>query len=79
MKAELINRLEKLEARHGRTLAGGRRIDSYRIVGIRPDGSEGESAVIKIQTVMKNGNMDFSKVPDDELRQIARLRIVEAD
>ena len=77
MKAEIVNRLEKLEARHGRTLAGGRRIDQYRLVGILPDGSEGESAVIKIPPVMKNGNMDFSGFSDDEVRRLARVRIVD--
>jgi predicted RNA-binding protein with TRAM domain len=78
MKAELISRLEKLEARHG--VSGvARRIEGYRIVGINPDGTEGQSVAIKIQPIMKNGRVDFSKVPDDELRQIARLRIVEAD
>lgn len=78
MKAEIVNRLEKLEARHGRTLAGGRRIDQYRIVGILPDGSEGCSAVIKIPPVMRNGNMNFSGFTDDEVRALARVRI-EAD
>lgn len=78
MKAELIDRLKKLEALRGRTLAGGRRIDSYRIVGILPDGSEGESAVIKIPPVMKSGHMDFSGFTDDEVRALARVRI-EAD
>lgn len=77
MKSDLLNRLEKLEARHGRTLAGGRRIDQYRIVGILPDGSEGESAVIKIPPVMKNGHMDFSGFSDDEVRRLARVRIVD--
>lgn len=78
MKAELISRLEKLEARHGRT-RGRLRIEQIRLVGVNPDGSFTEGAVIKVPPIMKNGNMDFSKVPDDELRQIARLRIVEAD
>ena len=77
MKAEIVNRLEKLEARHGRTLAGGRRIDQYRIVGVNPDGSEGESVVIKIPPVMKNGNMDFSGFSDEEVRRLARVRIVD--
>ena len=77
MKAEIVSRLEKLEARHGRTLAGGRRIESYRLVGILPDGSEGESAVIKIPPLMKNGHMDFSGFSDDEVRRLARVRIVD--
>ena len=69
-------RIAVLEARCGRTLAGGRRIDSYRIVGILPDGTEGESAVIKVQPIVR-GHMDFSGFSDDEVRRLAKLRIVD--
>ncbi len=76
MKAELINRLEKLEARHWRT-RGRLRIEQIRLVGVNPDGSFTDGAVIKVPPIMKNGRVDFSKAPDDELRQIARLRVVD--
>lgn len=75
MKAELINRLEKLEARHGRT-RGRLRIEQIRLVGINPDGTEGESAVIKVPPIVR-GHMDFSGFSDDEVRRLAKLRIVD--
>lgn len=77
MRVELINRLERLEACHGRARVA--RIDRIRLVGIGPDGvTEVCSAILKLPPI-KNGRADFSKAPDDELRQIARLRIVETD
>ena len=76
MKSELLNRLEKLEARHGRT-RGRLRIEQIRLVGVNPDGSFTEGAVIKIPKVMPNGSMDFSGFSDDEVRRLAKLRIVD--
>ena len=73
MKAELINRLEKLEARHGRTR--GRRVTLIHIVGVNPDGTETRGGSIRVPP-MKNGRMDFSGFTDDEVRRLARVRIV---
>ena len=67
-------RISALEKRAG---AGGR-LERIRLVGINPDGTEGESAVIKVTTIVR-GHMDFSKVPTDELRKLARIRIEDAD
>lgn len=73
--ATLEPRIAALEKRAG---AGGR-LERIRLVGINPDGTEGESVVIKIPPTMKSGHMDFSKVPTDELRKLARIRIEGAD
>lgn len=73
--ATLEPRISALEKRAG---AGGR-LERIRLVGINPDGTEGESVVIKIPPTMKSGHMDFSKVPTDELRKLARIRIEGAD
>ncbi len=54
------------------------RIERIRLVGVNPDGSRTEGAVINVPPV-KNGRADFSKVPDDELRKLARIRIEDAD
>ena len=68
-------RIAALEKRAG---AGGR-LERIRLVGINPDGTEGESVVINIPPTMKSGHIDFSKVPTDELRKLARIRIEGAD
>ena len=71
----LETRITDLEHRAG--IGAGRRLEKIRIVGVLPDGSEGESVVIKIPPVMKNGNMDFSDFSDEEVRRLARVRIVD--
>lgn len=73
--ATLETRISDMEKKAG--IGSGGRLERIRLVGINPDGTEGESVAIKIPPIMKNGRVDFSKVPDDELRQIARLRIVD--
>lgn len=73
--ATLEPRIAALEKRAG---AGGR-LERIRLVGINPDGTEGESVVIKIPPTTKGGHMDFSNVPTDELRKLARIRIEDAD
>lgn len=73
--ATLEPRIAALEKRSG---AGGR-IERIRLVGINPDGTEGESAVIKVPRIMKNGDVDFSGFTDDEVRRLARIRIEDAD
>ena len=70
-------RIAALEHRAG--IGAGRRLDRIRLVGINSDGTEGDSVVIKIPPTMKSGHMDFSKVPTDELRKLARIRIEGAD
>ena len=75
MKAELISRLEKLEARHGRASAA-RRVTLIHIVGVNPDGTETRGGSIRVPPV-KNGRMDFSGFTDDEVRRLARGRIVD--
>jgi hypothetical protein len=50
MKAELINRLEKLEARHGRTSAK-RRVTLIHIVGVNPDGTETRGGTIRVPPI----------------------------
>lgn len=77
MRVELINRLEKLEARHGRH-NGVPRVTLIHIVGVNPDGTKTLGGTIKVPP-MKNGRADFSKVPDDELRRLASIRIEDAD
>jgi hypothetical protein len=75
MKAELINRLEKLEARHGRASAA-RRVTLIHIVGVNPDGTETRGGTIRVPPIRKNGKVDFSGFTDDEVRRLARIRIV---
>jgi hypothetical protein len=75
MKAELISRLEKLEARHGRASAA-RRVTLIHIVGVNPDGTQTRGGTIRVPPIRKNGRMDFSGFTDDEVRRLARIRIV---
>ena len=73
--ATLEPRIAALERRAG--VGAGARLEQIRIVGVNPDGSLTEGSVIKIPPVMKNGNMDFSDFSDDEVRRLARVRIVD--
>lgn len=73
--ATLEPRIAALEKRAG----GGGRLERIRIVGVLPDGTEGQSAVIKVPRIMKNGDVDFSGFTDDEVRRLARIRIEGAD
>ncbi len=73
--ATLEPRIAALEKRSG---AAGR-IERIRLVGILANGDEGESAVIKVPRIMKNGDVDFSGFTDDEVRRLARIRIEDAD
>ena len=70
-------RIAALEHRAG--IGAGRRLDRIRLVGINSDGTEGDSVVIWESPLMKDGNLDLSAVPDDELRKLARIRIEDAD
>lgn len=74
--ATLEPRIAALEQRAG--FGAGARLEQIRIVGVNPDGSEGESVVIWESPLMKNGHMDFSGFSDEEVRALARVRI-EAD
>ena len=71
--ATLETRIAALEKRAG---AGGR-LERIRLIGILANGDEGESAVIKVPRIMKNGEVDFSGFSDDEVRRLARIRIVD--
>ena len=73
----LETRITDLEQRAG--IGAGRRLEKIRIVGVLPDGSLTEGAVIWESPHMTKANMDFSAVPDDELRKLARHRIEDAD
>ena len=73
----LETRITDLEQRAG--IGAGRRLDRIRLVGINSDGTEGDSVVIWESPLMKNGNLDFSAVPTDALRKLARHRIEDAD
>ena len=52
------------------------RIERIRLVGVNPDGSRTEGAVINVPPI-KNGRADFSGFTDDEVRRLARVRIVD--
>ena len=69
----LETRITDLEQRAG--IGAGRRLEKIRIVGVLPDGSLTEGAVIWESPLMKNGNLDLSAGPTDELRKLARIRI----
>jgi hypothetical protein len=74
--ATLETRISDMEKKAG--AGAGGRLDRIRLVGINPDGTEGESVFIKVPPVMKNGNMDFSGFTDAEVRRLARIRILDA-
>lgn len=73
----LETRITDLEQRAG--IGAGRRLERIRIVAVLPDGTEGDSVVIWESPHMTKANMDFSAVPDDALRKLARHRIEDAD
>jgi hypothetical protein len=75
--ATLETRISDLEKKAG--IGAGGRLDRIRLVGINSDGTEGDSVVIWESPLMKNGNLDLSAVPDDDLRKLARHRIEDAD
>ena len=70
-------RITDLEQRAG--VGAGARLDRIRLVAVNSDGTEGESVVIWVSPNMKNQHIDFSAVPDDALRKLARHRIEDAD
>jgi len=72
----LETRITDLEHRAG--IGAGRRLDRIRLVAVNSDGTEGDSVVIWESPPMKNGNLDLSAVPADELRALARIRIEDA-
>lgn len=69
-------RIAALEQRSG--IGAGARLERIRLVGVNSDGTEGNSVVIWESPPMKNGNLDLSAVPADELRALARIRIEDA-
>lgn len=75
--ATLETRISDLEKKAG--AGAGGRLERIRLVGINPDGTEGEGVIIWESPVMKSGHIDFSAVPTDELRKLARIRIEDAD
>ena len=62
-------RIAALEKRAG----AGARLERIRYVGINPDNSEGESAILKIPSVGPDGKIDVSGLTRSELHALARI------
>ena len=66
-RMKLQTRIAALESR------AGARLERIRLVGMNPDGREGEGAILKIPPVGPDGKFDVSGLTRSELHALARI------